>query len=103
MGLINTSFNIRGEPIVCTPYDAYKCMMGTGIDYLIIGKYVVKIFVRERTVVDAFRYLSHEIAIKALQLYLRSSKNLRPDLPKLSTYAKALRVSIAPYIMALTT
>src|SRR3989338_4323849 len=30
--LINTSFNIRGEPIVCTPYDAYKCMMGTGID-----------------------------------------------------------------------
>ena len=40
--LINTSFNIRGEPIVCTPYDAYKCMMGTGIDYLVIGKYLVK-------------------------------------------------------------
>ena len=31
--VVNTSFNIRGEPIVCTPYDAYKCMMGTGIDY----------------------------------------------------------------------
>jgi len=40
--LINTSFNIRGEPIACTPYDAYKCMMGTGIDYLIIGKFLVK-------------------------------------------------------------
>ncbi len=40
--LINTSFNIRGEPIVCTPYDAYKCMMGTGIDYLVIGKFLVK-------------------------------------------------------------
>jgi len=39
--LINTSFNIRGEPIVCTPYDAYKCMMGTGIDCLIIGRQVV--------------------------------------------------------------
>jgi carbamoyltransferase len=40
--LINTSFNIRGEPIVCTPYDAYKCMMGTGIDCLVIGKYLIK-------------------------------------------------------------
>jgi carbamoyltransferase len=40
--LINTSFNIRGEPIVCTPYDAYKCMMGTGIDYLIIGKFLIR-------------------------------------------------------------
>ncbi|NCN98902.1 hypothetical protein COU62_04045 [Candidatus Pacearchaeota archaeon CG10_big_fil_rev_8_21_14_0_10_35_219] len=40
--LINTSFNIRGEPIVCTPYDAYKCMMGTGIDYLVIDKFIVK-------------------------------------------------------------
>jgi len=40
--LINTSFNIRGEPIVCSPYDAYKCMMGTGIDYLIIDKFLIK-------------------------------------------------------------
>ena len=40
--LINTSFNIRGEPIVCTPYDAYKCMMGTGIDYLIIDKFLIQ-------------------------------------------------------------
>lgn len=39
--LINTSFNVRGEPIVCTPYDAYKCMMGTGIDYLVIGNFLV--------------------------------------------------------------
>jgi len=39
--LINTSFNIRGEPIVCTPYDAYKCMMGTGIDVLVMDKYVI--------------------------------------------------------------
>ncbi len=40
--LINTSFNIRGEPIVCSPHDAYKCMMGTGIDYLVMGKYLIK-------------------------------------------------------------
>tara|TARA_Y100000310_G_scaffold324016_1_gene385278 strand:- start:1098 stop:2831 length:1734 start_codon:yes stop_codon:yes gene_type:complete len=40
--VINTSFNIRGEPIVCTPYDAYRCMMGTGIDYLVIGNFLVK-------------------------------------------------------------
>jgi carbamoyltransferase len=40
--LINTSFNVRGEPIVCSPYDAYRCMMGTGIDYLVIGKFLIK-------------------------------------------------------------
>ena len=40
--LINTSFNIRGEPIVCTPYDAYKCMMGTGIDCLVMGTFLIK-------------------------------------------------------------
>ena len=39
--LINTSFNIKGEPIVCTPEDAYKCMMGTGIDYLIMDKFLI--------------------------------------------------------------
>lgn len=40
--LINTSFNIRGEPIVCTPFDAYKCMMGTGIDFLVMDKFLIK-------------------------------------------------------------
>lgn len=39
--LINTSFNIRGEPIVCTPYDAYRCMMGTEIDYLVMDNYLI--------------------------------------------------------------
>ncbi len=39
--IINTSFNIRGEPIVCSPYDAYRCMMGTEIDYLIMGNFLI--------------------------------------------------------------
>jgi len=37
--LVNTSFNVRGEPIVCTPQDAFKCFMGTGLDNLVIGNY----------------------------------------------------------------
>ncbi|HTR42980.1 MAG TPA: carbamoyltransferase C-terminal domain-containing protein, partial [Pseudomonadales bacterium] len=40
--LINTSFNVRGEPIVCTPDDAYRCFMNTEMDFLIIGSYVVE-------------------------------------------------------------
>jgi carbamoyltransferase len=35
--IINTSFNVRGEPIVCTPEDAYLCFMRTNMDYLIMG------------------------------------------------------------------
>ena len=38
--IINTSFNVRGEPIVCTPGDAYKCFMRTNMDYLVIGNYL---------------------------------------------------------------
>jgi carbamoyltransferase len=34
--IINTSFNVRGEPIVCTPEDAYRCFMRTNMDYLIM-------------------------------------------------------------------
>jgi len=37
--LVNTSFNIRGEPIVQSPTDAYKCFMGTNLDYLAIGNF----------------------------------------------------------------
>ena len=35
--VVNTSFNVRGEPIVCTPEDAFKCFMGTELDMLAIG------------------------------------------------------------------
>jgi carbamoyltransferase len=39
--LVNTSFNVRGEPIVCTPADAYQCFMRTHIDYLVLGPFLV--------------------------------------------------------------
>ncbi|HUI06528.1 MAG TPA: carbamoyltransferase [Verrucomicrobiae bacterium] len=39
--VINTSFNVRGEPIVCTLADAYKCFMRTGMDYLVLGSYLL--------------------------------------------------------------
>jgi len=39
--VVNTSFNVRGEPIVCTPQDAYRCFMRTDIDYLVIGNFLL--------------------------------------------------------------
>jgi len=39
--IINTSFNVRGEPIVCTPEDAYRCFMRTNMDYLVLGSYIL--------------------------------------------------------------
>ncbi|GAX59886.1 carbamoyl transferase [Candidatus Scalindua japonica] len=39
--VVNTSFNVRGEPIVCRPEEAYKCFMRTGMDYLIMGSYLL--------------------------------------------------------------
>jgi carbamoyltransferase len=39
--LVNTSFNVRGEPIVCTPEDAYRCFMRTHIDCLVLGPFLL--------------------------------------------------------------
>src|SRR3984885_7911467 len=40
--LVNTSFTVRGEPIVCTPDDAFRCFMGSEIDFLVVGNCVLK-------------------------------------------------------------
>jgi carbamoyltransferase len=40
--LVNTSFNVRGEPIVCTPEDAFRCFMGTEIEVLAIGNCLLR-------------------------------------------------------------
>jgi len=40
--VVNTSFNVRGEPIVCSPTDAFKCFMGTELDVLVVGDYLLE-------------------------------------------------------------
>lgn len=67
-----------------------------------IGNQKIKIFDRERTIVDAFRYLDKETALKALQTYLKTSKDIKPDINKILKYAKKLRVDLTPYILAFT-
>ncbi len=66
-----------------------------------IGEYNIHIFDRERCVVDAFRYLSKETALYSLKEYLKRTEKHKPDLSKLTRYAKNLRTNIVPYIEAL--
>jgi carbamoyltransferase len=40
--MINTSFNVRGEPVICTPDDAYRCFMRTEMDFLVLGDWLLK-------------------------------------------------------------
>jgi len=40
--LVNTSFNVRGEPVVCTPDDAYRCFVNTEMDYLVMGNFLLE-------------------------------------------------------------
>jgi hypothetical protein len=65
-----------------------------------MGNYEVPIFDPERCVVDAFRYLSIEIAIKSLK-YLAGKKGLNSQ--KLAEYSKILRVDITPYVVTVST
>jgi carbamoyltransferase len=53
--VINTSFNVRGEPIVCTPEDAFKCFMGTGIEMLAIGNCVLRKEQQDSSLVDNYK------------------------------------------------
>ena len=56
--IINTSFNVRGEPIVCTPADAYRCFMATNIDALVLENFVLlKDQQPNATKLDASEYL----------------------------------------------
>jgi carbamoyltransferase len=50
--LVNTSFNVRGEPIVCTPDDAYRCFMNTEMDYLIMGSFVIERIAQPRQKIE---------------------------------------------------
>ena len=57
--LINTSFNVRGEPIVCTPEDAYRCFMATDMDVLVLENFVLlRRSSRRRGRVDTSAYLA---------------------------------------------
>jgi len=57
--LINTSFNVRGEPIVCTPQDALRCFMGTEMDVLVLENYIVRrVDQEDMPEVDRDQYLS---------------------------------------------
>jgi carbamoyltransferase len=47
-GVLNTSFNVKGEPIVCSPTDALRCFYGTGMDALAIGSYLLVKPAKER-------------------------------------------------------
>jgi predicted transcriptional regulator of viral defense system len=72
-----------------------------GSSRLKLGKTSINIFNKERTIIDAFRFLTPEIAIKALKLYL-SGKNGKPDLVTLRKYSLKLKAPIEKYVEALT-
>ncbi len=53
--VVNTSFNVRGEPIVCTPEDAFRCFMGTELDLLVIGNCVLKKEKQNKTLIEDYK------------------------------------------------
>lgn len=67
-----------------------------------IGEVECDIFDRERTIVDSFRYLSRETALKALKFALEKKGDEKIDFIKIQKYAKMLHVKIEPYILAMT-
>lgn len=59
--IINTSFNVRGEPLVCTPQDAFRCFMRTGMDYLAMGNFLLDKKEQKQPEENMFRQKSFEL------------------------------------------
>lgn len=76
--------------------------MNLGKTEIVLEGIKIPIFDRERTIIDAFRLLSRETAIKALKAAIMQGNKNRIDLMKLQEYAKKLRFNIAPYLMSIT-
>ncbi len=53
--LVNTSFNVRGEPIVCSPEDAFKCFMGTGLDILVIENFILYKAMQDKSLLENYK------------------------------------------------
>ena len=68
-----------------------------------IGGEEVQIFNRERTIIDSFRLLSAEVAIKALKEGLKGTGSNKVSIKKLQQYAKKQHINITPYILTATT
>ncbi|HAT2159636.1 TPA: hypothetical protein F8R78_07675 [Legionella pneumophila] len=77
--------------------------METGKTIYKIGRESIVIFDRERTIVDAFRYLSKEIAIKALKAAVSGSASKKLDIKKLQQYARQFGLNLELYILTVTT
>lgn len=67
-----------------------------------IGNITLPIFDRERTIVDAFRYLGRETALKALKIALTKRGSEKINIEKIRQYAKKLRIKIEPFLIAMT-
>lgn len=77
--------------------------VSTGKARFKLGEETINIFDQERTIVDAFRYLGKEVAIKALKEALNANREKKLDLKKLQKYAKKFRLNLDPYIFTITT
>jgi len=53
--VVNTSFNVRGEPIVCTPEDAFRCFMGTEIDWLVCGNAILRKELQDQALAEDYK------------------------------------------------
>jgi len=53
--VVNTSFNVRGEPIVCTPEDAFKCFMGTELDLLVVGNCILNKNLQDNKLIKSYK------------------------------------------------
>lgn len=85
--VINTSFNVRGEPIVCSPQDAYNCFMRTDMDYLLLGNYLLdkkkQVYIKSKKVKKREKEYSFEL-IEDIKNITTSARDIKKFILALS-------------------
>jgi carbamoyltransferase len=86
--LINTSFNVRGEPIVCNPYDAYHCFMNTEMDTLVIGHFYLKKV--DQTQNRDFKYSTNELDETYPKTTTKNNKTIKCSIKELRQFGLSM-------------
>ena len=97
--LVNTSFNVRGEPIVCTPEDAFRCFMATEMETLVVGNCLLRKQEQDRNLLGEIPELRRQVRARLVDARARDAGGPLDDPAGFMHPAQDLEQSLRDHVM----